>query len=228
MPYSGKGKRPTKKYSYKKKGASRGRVYGAAAGQLWKDVKLLKAMVNVEYKVQDTNQPSATVNGTPTVTLFNALQRGDDYNQRNGRSVKWTSIYQRITAQSSATATTPHYIRYILFWYKDASGVAPTPLQMFGAAAPSINQMMNLNVRKDFIILYDKVIKCNPVTGGSSSNFLKIYKKCSQHTIFNAGNLGTIADIESGALYAFTWSDTSVGIEMPIMTVQSRLRYIDN
>lgn len=221
-------KKTKRKQSYRRRGARRGKIYGAAAGQLWKDVKLLKSMVNVEYKVQDTNQPLATVNQTPTVTLFNALQRGDDYNQRNGRSVKWTSIYQRITAQSSATATSPHYIRYILFWYKDASGVAPTPLQMFGAAAPGLNSMMNLNVRKDFIILYDRVIKCNPVTGGSSSNFLKIYKKCNMHTIFNASSLGTIADIESGALYAFTWSDTSTGIEMPTLTVQSRLRYVDN
>lgn len=212
----------------KRRGARRGKVYGAAAAQLWKDVKMIKSAVNVEYKVQDTNQPLATVNGTPTVTLFNALQRGDDYNQRNGRSVKWTSIYQRITANSSTTATAPHYIRYVLFWYKDPSATAPTPTQMFGAAAPGINSMMNLNVRKDFVILADLVIKCNPVTGGSSSNFRKIYKKTGMHTIFNASNLGTIADIESGALYAFTWSDTSVGAEMPLMTVQSRLRYVDN
>lgn len=207
---------------------SRAKIYGAAGAQLYRDVKMLKNAINVEYKVQDTNQPLGNVNITPTVTLFNALQLGNDYNQRNGRQVKWTSIYQRLTCQSQSTATVPHYIRYILFWYKDPSASAPTPTQMFGTAAPGINQMMNLNVRKDFIILVDKVFKCNPVTGGSSSNFFKIYKKTNMHTVFNASSLGTIADIESGALYAFTWSDTSTGIEMPNLTVQSRLRYVDN
>lgn len=168
--------RKAKKSSSAKRGGRRGKVYGAAAAQLWKDVKLIKSAVNVEYKVQDTNQPLANTSIVPTVTLFNALQRGDDYNQRNGRSVKWTSIYQRLTCQSVATATVPHYVRYILFWYKDASGVAPTATQMFGTAAPGINQMMNLNVRKDFIILSDMVMKLAPVTGGSSSQFRKIYK----------------------------------------------------
>jgi len=220
--------RKGKRSSTSKRGGRRGKVYGAAAAQLWKDVKLIKSAVNVEYKVQDTTQGLTNITTTPVVTLFNGLLRGDDFNQRNGRMVKWTSIYQRITGQSVVTAAVPHYIRYILFWYKDPSGVAPNATQMFGTATPSINAMMNLNVRKDFIILTDMVMRCNPVAGGSSSNFRKIYKKTSMHTVFNGGNAGSIADIESGALYAFTWSDTATAGELPQMTVQSRLRYVDN
>ena len=212
---------------HRKARPSRGKIYGAAAGQLYRDVKMIENAINVEYKVQDTQQALATVSQTPTVTLWNALQLGNDYNQRNGRQVKWTSIYQRITAQSPATATVPHYVRHVLFWYKDPSATAPTPTQMFNAGAPSINAMTNLNVRKDFIILYDKVYKIGTATGGEASAFRKIYKKCNMRTVFNASSLGTIADIESGALYSMTWSDTSTAAEMPTLTIQSRLRYRD-
>lgn len=227
-----------KKRTYKKRktvskaaqrGASRGQVYGAAAGQLYKDVQMLKNMINVEYKVQDTSTALQNVSTVPTLQLFNGLLRGDDFNQRNGRSVKWTSIYQRITVQAPSTATLPHFCRYMLFWVKDPSATAPTSLQIFGAATPSsINVMLNLNVRKDFIILYDEIMQVNPVNGGPSNAFRNIYKKCNMHTIFNAGNAGSIADIESGALYALWFSDTNTAGEQPQITLQSRCRYIDN
>lgn len=211
-----------------KRAPTRGQVYGAAAGQLYKDVQLLKSMVNVEYKVQDTTSGPISISSTPIVTLFNGLLRGDDFNQRNGRSVKWTSIYQRMTFEAINTATAPQFVRYILFWVKDPSAAAPTALQMFGTATPNINAMTNLNLRKDFIILLDKVYPLNVYNGGGSLQMDKYYKKTNMHTIFNAGNTGSITDIESGALYAMFWSSTATVSERPAGTIQSRCRYVDN
>lgn len=87
--------------------------------------------------------------------------------------------------------------------------------------------MLNLNVRKDFIILVDDIMKLQPVNGGNSSNFKKIYKKTSQQSVFNAGNTGLVTDIEAGALYCFIWSDTNTAGEQPQFTLQSRLRFND-
>jgi len=73
--------------SYKPK--SRWSIYGQAGKQLWKDVKALKNLINVEFKVKDlvsTSTPSTTV---PTTLLLNGLQKGDDYNSRDGRQVRW-------------------------------------------------------------------------------------------------------------------------------------------
>jgi hypothetical protein len=229
-------KAPAKK-TYKKRittskasqrGASRGQVYGAAAGQLYKDVQLLKSMINVEYKVVDTSLALASVTQTPIVTVYNPLVLGTDYFQRTGRSVKFTSMYHRLTFQANQTATTPQFVRYILFWYKDPSGVAPTPLQMFGSATPGINGMMNLNVRKDFEIIEDEIIPISPVSGGNPQAVLNKYFKLNKHTIYGNGNTGTIADIESYALCSFCWSSGTVGAEQPYILNQSRMRFIDN
>lgn len=222
-PYTAK-----KKSTASQRGASRGAIYGAAAGQLYKDVNILKNMINVEYKVMEASPALALISNTPTLQLCNGTARGDDYTQRNGRSVKWTSIFSRKTFQSNALATLPHTVRYILFWYKDPSGVAPTPLQMFGTATPPINQMMNLNVRKDFEILEDAIITLNPVNGGPSIKYLNKYHKCNKHTIYNAGSTGLIGDIESNALYYMIFSDTATAAEQPYFLGTHRQRYIDN
>jgi hypothetical protein len=222
-PYTAK-----RKTTASQRGASRGAIYGAAAGQLYKDVSILKNMINVEYKVMEAGPALASIGTTPSVQLCNGTARGDDYSQRNGRSVKWASIFHRMTVQSNPASTSPHALRFILFWYKDPSGVAPTPLQMFGSATPSINQMMNLNVRKDFEILEDKIVTLNPVTGGPSFKYNNKYIKCNKHTIYNAGSTGLIGDIESNALYYFVFSDTAVLAEQPYFQIQVRSRFIDN
>ena len=228
-------KAPAKTYKKRKtisksarRGATRGQVYGAAAGQLYKDVKLLKSMLNVEYKVVDTAIVQQSIPQTPIVTIYNPLQLGTDYTQRNGRQVKFTSLYHRITFQAPATQNIPQFVRFVLFWYKDPSGTAPTPLQMFGSASPNINNMMNLNTRKDFIILEDEILRIDSNSAGSPSQLLNKYFKLDQHTIYGNTSLGTIADIESYALCSFCWS-TGVGApQQPIIEATVRMRYLDN
>jgi len=218
-----------KKRTYARRGARRGKIYGAAAGQLWKDVKMLKSIVNVEYKVAEQSTVGGAVGNTPNVLTLNALQRGDDYNQRNGRSVKWTSLYSRMTFTANSTATAPVYVRAVLFWAKDPDAVAPTPTQMFGVATPSVNAMMNLNLRKDFVILRDMLIKVVPPTGaGEQSQFRKLFLKLNQHTIYNAGNIGNITDIESYSLHWFIWGSSPTASNYPTFDIQNRLRFVDN
>lgn len=218
-----------KKKSYRRRGAARGKIYGAAAGQLWKDVKMLKSMINVEYKVNEASTIAGSAGNTPNVLTLTNLIQGTDYNQRNGRSVKWTSIYSRLNFVAAAGAVAPSTVRCILFWCKDPSGVAPTPLQMFGSATPNINAMMNLNVRKDFNIVKDFIVTISPVTGaGTPLVFRKLFKKVSQHTIYNAGNTGTIADQESYSLHWFIWGSNTLAGNWPVFDVTTRLRYIDN
>lgn len=179
-----------------------------------------------ELKSQDTSAVF-TPGGAPVVTYWTGLLRGDDIGNRIGRQVTWKSIYQRMTLQAVATTTIPHFVRYILFWYKDPSGAPPTPLQMFGAAAPGINAMMNLNVRKDFVVLKDMVIRYSPVTGDQSNVFKKLYIKTNVKSIYNAGNTGLIGDQEAWALYSFCWCETNVAAELASVQIQGRNRFVD-
>lgn len=203
---------------------SKKKVYKRKRTNLARVVRDLQA--NVEYKSQDTFT-AITPGSAPVVTYWSGLLRGDDIGNRIGRQVTWKSIYQRMTIQAVATVTIPHFIRYILFWYKDPSGTAPTPTQMFGAAAPNINAMMNLNTRKDFVILKDQVYRYSPVVGDQSNVFKKIYLKTNVKSIYNAGNTGNITDQESWALYSFTWCETNVAAELASVQIQGRNRFVD-
>ena len=55
----------------------------------------------------------------------------------------------------------------------------------------------------------------------------KYYHKCNIETIFNAGTAGTIADIQSGALYSLTIGTVPSGTNDFLMVVNYRIRFQD-
>lgn len=58
---------------------------------------------------------------------------------------------------------------------------------------------------------------------------MKEYVKLSQEVIFNGGNAGTIADINSGAIYMF-WigSNPNAANVRANAIVSARMRFVDN
>lgn len=105
-----------KRYRKKKPVASRWQNYSAAAGQLAKDVSMLKSLVNVEFKNVErasTTNPSSS----GYMTLLNGIAEGDDIDQCNGRSILIKSCYVKHSMKCNSTASTS-YVRCILFWDK--------------------------------------------------------------------------------------------------------------
>jgi len=180
-----------------------------------------------ERKVQDTFY-NGTVGTAGAITLFNGLVQGLDNVNRIGRQVTNKSIYQRMTINVGAGAAANQNLRLMLMWVKDPSQTAPTLTTVFGTATPGVNQMMNLNYRNDYVVLLDKTYTLSPLSGGPSCRFDKIYKKCNMKTIYNANNTGGISDIEAGALYIVLLSDVAIAGNGPNVTIQSRVRFVDN
>lgn len=218
MPYT---KKRTRK-SYKRRGAARGKVYGAAAGQLWKDVKMLKNLINVEFKVKDL-VTTANPNTVGSPVLLNGLTKGDDYNNRDGRQVRWKSIQMllRATMHASATNTT---IRYWCFLDKQPNAAAPTSGDLVDVSASSpVDAFRNLSNRKRFVFL--KEFRFTLDTDNSETT-RKWYRKIDLKTIYDDSDAGNISDITTASLFFYLVSDESTNL--PTVVLNHRLRFIDN
>lgn len=193
----------------------------------------------VEKKVNDTGVNAYRVNTTGGFILCALPILGSDMNNRIGRKIMMNSIYIKGRVQTTAsTIATDNYtpaqmMRLILFCDYQPNGATPAITDVLVTAAPEAQ--LNLNNRDRFKVLWDKEVVLDPfllvaASGGSCPNnikMLKKYKKLNIETVFNATNGGTIADINSGALYLLYIGSTVSGTDDMTMTISTRVRYTD-
>jgi len=196
-----------------------------------------------EKKFFDVAQASVQVNSTGLFTLAMVPVAGVGFENRIGRKTTATQIYIRgkigiENAMGTAVAafnTPAQQLRMILFVDMQSNGTAPTQAELLSTTGPSAQ--LNPNSRDRFKILKDKVWVFDPyISGGDSFNrtiaSLKIFKKLPNiETIYrNSAGAGTVADIQTGAIYIF-WLGDQAASANPIAGATafiSRVRYLDN
>lgn len=196
-----------------------------------------------EKKVSDIQTAPYGVSIAGGMTLLHLPVLGSDYNQRIGRKTLVKSIYIRgrvaitnfiIQPPGVSTIIPTGQARLIVFIDKQPNGAVPLIGDLLNTAEPG--SQLNLNNRDRFQIITDKIYSFDAsLTNGTSYAFfnqtqynIKIYKKVSIETIFNGTNGGTIADINSGAIY-MCWvgnANTQGGGQTAI--VSTRCRYVDD
>lgn len=215
-----------KKKRYNKKPKSRGEIYSSAASQLYKDVSMLKGLINVEFKFLDYYLDT-TYSTTATFHLLNGIPEGDDVQQRNGREIRLKSI--QVSARQYPTSTTANgsFVRYIIFIDTQPNGTAPTSAILLSTGgAPANLAMRNLSYRKRFVILKDKIITTDSLASGLCVKSFEYYKKLNMHTIYS-GIGSTISDITTNSVYMMMVSNQT-GTDVPAVAMNHRIRFIDN
>lgn len=182
-------------------------------------------MMNPEFKTIDKDVTIPSVGTAINVQLLNGVQRGDDYNQRVGRSMRVKSIELNMLITKNPASTGYERVRVILLLDKDPDSTTITNTEIFASITSQIISPRNLDNRNRLVMLKDWVYTLNK-DGGPQSYNEQYYRKLGFHTIYNNSNLGTIADINENALYLIVVSDT--GINTPSFTYYSRLRFLDN
>jgi len=197
----------------------------------------------VERKVNDIGTATYQINTTGSITLLANPALGSDFNNRIGRKVVLKSVYikGKIQTENSLATTAGDTVaqqgRFIIFCDMQPNGAAPAVTDLLVAALPS--SQLNLNNRDRFKIYSDKEYVFDPYhvnitattayasTGRQIYN-VKKYKKLNLEMIFNATNGGTIADINSGALYMLWIGDVAAGANTDLNAIVStRVRYAD-
>lgn len=187
--------------------------------------KRANSLINVEKKFIDTANTVST-STTPAITPLTLVAEGDDYNQRNGRSIKLSSLQCRYYINANATATISYMLRVLIIIDKDSRGSAPTASEIFQDST-NFNTPINLNNGKRFVVLFDKVTDVSP-SGAYTDDALKwkqYYKKLSMHTTF-MGTGATQADADNNHIYLVYMA--TGGANPPGFSYYFRTRFIDN
>jgi len=198
----------------------RWKTYGRAAEQLWKDVKSLKGMLNVEYKNKEVGT-SATPTTTGSLILLNGLAEGDDYSNRDGRSIRFKSIQMSLATVLNGSASTTR-IRWALILDRDASNTVNSASIYSNEYA----SFRNLDNRRRFTFLKEGHFTQGIYNGAPSTKIIDYYRKIDIKTIYDDSNNGDITDIRTNALYLYLWSDQATNT--PTVGITTRLRFIDN
>lgn len=184
-----------------------------------------------EFKTIDLIGETSSCNTTGEFTLLNALARGTDYDERVGRQVTVKSIQIKGVIQATPETGTDQLQRVMIFVDNDTDGAPPTGadlIQGFNNAFEDVYNPRNLNNRDRFRVLYDRTFVMNKDTKDPCKRIFKYYKRLNQAVLFNAGNAGTEADIQKGAIWIFTYGTNAAGGTAGNAGFSSRIRFIDN
>lgn len=182
----------------------------------------IKSLMNVEVKVNDATISTTPDNATGSVSYCSAIGQGNDYTDRQGRSVKGVYVHWQLllTLNGIATATS---IRLILARDIQQQGTAPTigdilqQVQTTGAIKLSA-------ARGRWDILMDK--RCVLTANGYNRKcFYSGFRKYPFHIEYKGTTSGA-SDAGMNALYLFALSDETTNT--PSVTGIVRLRYVDN
>lgn len=184
-----------------------------------KKVKKIERRENVESKFLDTFGNIATLPATGTVVALNAMSQGDGASARTGNSVIGKSIQLKCTAQQ-AGVTANQSVRIMLVRDEQCNGALPAVATLLQSAA--YQSYLNDGNRQRFRILMDKTVSVS--TSGPAIVNVKKYINLKDKVTRYVSNLGTIADVVTGAYYFVFLGDTSLST----LTYNIRFRFLDN
>lgn len=187
-------------------------------------VNQMRSMINCEKKFHDVSYGLAVNNSANTYAqLLNGISEGDDYLNRNGRSILNSSININYTAKVNSSATNT-LLRLVLICDKKPDNTsAATYLQIYGTAL--VNGHINKASEGDrFVIMAKRTIKLNPLSGQSATGSL-FYTLTGTHTKYD-GTGGTANDVEKNAYYVVAVSDEATNT--PTLEIYSRFSFFDN
>lgn len=196
---------------------------------------------NVERKFVDLNQTGLAIDmGTAASSgswtalaasaLCNGVAPGTAANQRVGRKITMKSMYMRATIFGAGAISNGGPVRLLVVYDKQANGAFPV---IAGAdnsilAYDHMQSPNNLYSTDRYVTIFDEMVE--PVSGLTNPGapvcrHVTRYKKIDLPCLFNDGTAGTVADIQSGAIY-FLRVGAGSGTAFQV-DVTTRIRFVD-
>lgn len=215
--------------------------------QLDKKIKKMQSDVELKYKDVYSTQDMTDAG---TLVLLNAVVRGAEPVQRIGNTIRATSLQIRgqISTDLVDTGLAAIRTRVIVFWDKQANGIAPTLIGASSTASVLDTTTVtdatlapyNHNMVDRYKILMDKHIMLvpkvvgdfDPATGvttfyGQISIAMNSHIKLSRKIRYDESNNGNITDIMTNSLYIGLLSDRAAAATNPFLEFGSRMYYKD-
>lgn len=180
-----------------------------------------------ELKNIDDTTASLIVAGQTTAMqsgCLNSLAQGVTAVTRLGRRITMKSLYWLFEGSLAATSAGASPVRLLIVYDKQTNGAAMATTDVMNTDA--INEAHNLGNSRRFVTLVDEFIECMG-TGGPQAFFRTGYKKMNLQVEFNNGSAGTVADIQTGSVYAFVWQNGNIITANPLTSLKTRFRFSD-
>lgn len=220
-------RRTYRRRNFRRRTGGRTRKFGYAdmAKKVWRDVKYLKSIVNVEFKRIDLDSGQFSpldLGGPPTPILMTGTVQGDGPSNRDGNSIRLKSLYMKVHMERDATATKPH-TRYRWMIVKSVYNNNALP-GLGDILAQTTNYMSPLNVDEStgYKVLLDRSYT---VTADHPSQEAKFYLKLGHHAKYSS-TTAAIGDTTSGHLFLIVFVDDNTNNDFA--QYNTRIRFVDN
>lgn len=196
-------------------------TYGQIGKKIWRDVRWLKSVINVEKKYLDLITAGALPSTGGTLALLNGCTLGDTATNRDGQSVKFVSLnFKGSLAMNNSAETT--FVRIAFVIDRQPNAGTTTVSNIWSSATPTALRGIGTGYR--YHVLKDMQFALS--NGGRESVYFEKTLKLRFHTRYNTSNNGDVTDIVTNALYMVYLSDQATNT--PTLNINTRLRFIDN
>lgn len=194
----------------------------AEAHKAYKTAMLVKKMVNAELKTFDTGNLTIAAG---TTYYLNYIGQGNDYNQRNGNSIKAKSILQRLILSASTMTSSVARVRCILYRDFENKQATPSVTDLLETNHP-LSPINHINGTR-FKILFDETYQMvNSINSPQYTKVLVKYIPLKQRPHMKYASTGTtVASADEGSVYFIIVTDDATG---PAAILNTRIRYYDN
>lgn len=179
-------------------------------------------------------------NGSPAATLLNGVATGTTELTRVGDICQLHDIDVRGNIVSTANLTSETKVRVMMIWEgKSALGALASFSGVLDSATPQTFAQRNCTTRdpKRYRILYDKTFglgikstaSATPVLNFAAPNIVQFHIKRKLNLVsdYSRGVAGTVADIDTGVLTLFIFTDTG-DLNSVSCTGSYQLRFSDS
>lgn len=178
-----------------------------------------------ELKYIDLSLTSEGMDGIEEITLLNGAAQGTAANERVGTLCNFKDVYCNLTIRlpSAPANQIPVAARIMFVWDKQPNGALPAATDLLSGAG-TFWGVNNLDNRDRFITLAKRIYSLSP--NGDQIITDNIYARINMQTSYS-GSGGTIAAVKTGALLLCYVSTTSSDVNEPLLTIQTRAKFVD-
>lgn len=184
---------------------------------VWKAIKDVKELINVERKFFDVSQSGLAPGTAGAVYPLSQIAQGDAYNNREGNSCKVISELLRMEFALN-TANEYDFMRCILFIDNENSNATPAVTDVLESA--NTNSSLNHVNGKRFSIIRDAKIALKKDMNATQ---YKTFSKLKNHLKWSSG---TATDTREGHIYLLVIGAQNVNPSN--FSYNNRIRFVDN
>lgn len=182
--------------------------------------KVVRHFLNPEYKFLDV-QPAFSITNTGTVFADTSyVAQGDAATNRNGNSIKITSMLTRLAFIWNTAAASGSAVRLIFFTDASSAGVVPAVTDVIQSA--NVQAPMNRLNGSRFKVIRDYTIV---LSSDKPRVNIESFKKMSHHIKYLDGT-ATATSLGQGPIYMLAISNE--GLNYPSISGYVRMRFLDN